>query len=65
MSKHSFRFALKDELVRRLDRKTYKATMSWLRSCRREVEKESNELNFDSVAEELDGFSPNGWCIEN
>lgn len=60
--KHFFRFVLKDEIIRQFNKKTYKAVMSWLRSCRREVEK---ELNFDAVAKELDGFFVNGWYIKS
>ena len=36
--RHFFKFELKDDVARQLDRKSYKEATSWLRKCRRIVE---------------------------
>jgi hypothetical protein len=38
--KYWFKFTINDKILRKMDRRTYYATMSWFRSCRRKVEKE-------------------------
>jgi hypothetical protein len=39
MSKYSFELRLKDSEIRKLNKKSYKEVMQWLRSCRRDIEK--------------------------
>jgi len=49
MEKHTFKFVLEDNIARQLNRKGYKAAMSWLRLCRREIEE---RIDFDRIAEQ-------------
>ena len=37
---HPFKLALRDDIVRKLDRKGYKNAMRWLRECRNIVEQQ-------------------------
>ena len=42
----SFKFVLSDDVLRKLNKQEYKATMHWLRVCRREVDK---QIDWDKV----------------
>jgi hypothetical protein len=44
MERHSFRLTLEDHILRKMDKKTYKATMKWLRFCRRQIENHYDKL---------------------
>jgi hypothetical protein len=38
--KHSFKFVLKENVIRKMNRKQYKASMRWLRTARKAVEEQ-------------------------
>ena len=55
-----FKFVLPDDILRKMNKQEYKATMHWLRFCRREVEKKIDWDKFDRVV--MDKLMCYGYC---
>lgn len=56
MRNHWFKLKLPENILRQMNKKEYKAAMSWLRYCRREIEK---LVNFNQLISNM-----TGWPVE-